>query len=153
MSVERILVAVDLRGATTEIVKASLALAAPLGAEIVLFTVVSVAAGVNPFAESAEGRTNEQVLDADAFVDLEPYVALIEREGVRVTRDIGHGEPSVGIASAIERHRPDLVVVGTHARTGLARLLLGSVAEAVLRSSPVPVMVVRSPATGLDPGE
>lgn len=153
MSVERILVAVDLRGATTEVVKAALELAGPLGAEIVLFTVVSAAPGVNPFGAAPDGRTNEQVLNHDAFDDLEPFVALVEREGVPVKRDIGHGEPSTGIARAVERHRPDLVVVGTHARRGLARLLLGSVAEEVLRTSPVPVLVVRSAATGIDPGE
>lgn len=153
MGMQRLLVAVDLRGATTEVVQAAISLAAPLNAQIVLFTVVSAAPGVNPFGHAPGGRSNEDVLNADAFTDLEPYVALIERAGVAVERDLGRGDPAQGIARAIERHTPDLVVVGTHARTGIARLVLGSVAEAVLRTSPVPVLVVRSPATGLDPGE
>ncbi len=40
----------------------------------------------------------------------------------------------------------DLIVMGTHGRTALARLLLGSVAEAVLRKAPCPVLTVRTPA-------
>jgi len=153
MALKRVLVAVDLRGATNEIVKGAVQVALPHGAEIVLFTVVSAAPGVNPFGEAADGRSNEAVLNADAFDDLEPFALVVERAGLSVRRDLGHGDPKQGIQLAIERHEPDLVVVGTHARTGLARLMLGSVAEFVLRVSPVPVLVVRSAATGLDPGE
>ena len=153
MALKRVLVAVDLRGATNEIVKAAVQIAQPHGAEMILFTVVSAGPGVNPFGEAPDGRTNEAVLNADAFDDLEPFALVVERAGLAVQRDLGHGDPRQGIQQAIERHQPDLVVVGTHARTGLARLVLGSVAEFVLRVSPVPVLVVRSAATGLDPGE
>ena len=52
------------------------------------------------------------------------------------------------IASVIEgeaRHwQADLIVIGTHGRSGLSRLLLGSVAEGVARSAPVPVLLVRA---------
>ena len=40
--------------------------------------------------------------------------------------------------------QPDLLVLGSHGRTGLARVFLGSVAEAVLRAAPVPVLVIRT---------
>jgi nucleotide-binding universal stress UspA family protein len=153
MSLKRALVAVDLRGATTEVVKAAIELVAPHGAEIVLFNVVSAAPGVNPFGEAPDGRTNEAILNTDAFTDLEPFALMVERAGVPVVRDLGHGDPVRAIMAAIGRHEPGLVVVGTHARSGVSRLLLGSVAESVLRVSPVPVLVVRSPATGIDPGE
>lgn len=56
------------------------------------------------------------------------------------------GDPVVEILEAIEKEKPDLVVVGSHGRTGLKRLLLGSVAEAVLRRSSCPVLTVRTPA-------
>jgi nucleotide-binding universal stress UspA family protein len=52
------------------------------------------------------------------------------------------GNPAPEIVDAIRAHGIDLVVMGTHGRHGLPRLLLGSVAEKVVRTSPVPVMTV-----------
>lgn len=51
--------------------------------------------------------------------------------------------PSEGIASYVDRHEVDLVVMGTHGRRGLQRLLIGSVTEEVLRTVPCPVLTVR----------
>lgn len=48
-----------------------------------------------------------------------------------------------GIFDYIRKHKIDLVVMGTHGRTGLMRLIMGSVAEIVVNHSPVPVMVAR----------
>lgn len=56
-------------------------------------------------------------------------------------------EPAAGIIAAAERSGADAIVLGSHGRTGLHRLFLGSVAEAVVRHSPIPVIVVRSAIT------
>jgi len=56
---------------------------------------------------------------------------------------IEHGNPYRGIRSYVEEHDIDLVVMGTHGRSGIERYLLGSVAEKTVRTSPVPVMTVR----------
>jgi len=53
------------------------------------------------------------------------------------------GRPGPAIVRYAEEHGVDQVVVGSHGRTGVARLLLGSVAETIVRRSPVPVTVVR----------
>jgi nucleotide-binding universal stress UspA family protein len=53
------------------------------------------------------------------------------------------GAPGAEILAAIEELHPDLVVMGTHGRKGLSRALLGSVAERVVRLSPVPVLTLR----------
>jgi nucleotide-binding universal stress UspA family protein len=53
------------------------------------------------------------------------------------------GDPADAILKTQKRERADLVVMGTHGRDGFARLLLGSVAEVVLRQSSCPVMTVR----------
>ncbi|WP_256290278.1 universal stress protein [Halobellus inordinatus] len=58
---------------------------------------------------------------------------------------IEYGSPYRGIRSYVEEHDIDLVVMGTHGRSGLERYLLGSVAEKTVRTSPVPVMTVRQP--------
>jgi nucleotide-binding universal stress UspA family protein len=146
-------VAIDLLGSSTEVVQAALALAVPLQAKVILLNVVRYPPGVNPFAEGPGGQRNDVVLDADAFNDLEPFVALLERSGVTVEKDLAHGDAASGILAAIERHQPGFLVMGTHARTGISRLLQGSVAESVLQRSPVPVLVVHARAAGLDPSE
>lgn len=53
------------------------------------------------------------------------------------------GIASVELIAAVEKHGADLVVIGTHGRTGVSHLLLGSVAERIVRTSPVPVLTVR----------
>jgi len=75
-------------------------------------------------------------------------VETIEEQATRasvsaVETAIDHGNPYRGIRSYVEEHDIDLVVMGTHGRSGLERYLLGSVAEKTVRTSPVPVMTVR----------
>jgi nucleotide-binding universal stress UspA family protein len=52
---------------------------------------------------------------------------------------------SKAIANEAQRWEADLIVMGTHGRIGIARLVLGSVAEGVLHNAPVPVLLVRGP--------
>ncbi len=56
------------------------------------------------------------------------------------------GEPAAAIVELAEKEDADLIVMGTHGRTGLARLLMGSVAEVVVRRAPCPVLTYRSQA-------
>ncbi len=65
---------------------------------------------------------------------------------VRCERMIVEGMPADEILAIASEKGSDLIVVGTHGRRGLRRWLLGSVAEAIMRRSPVPVVVVRSAA-------
>jgi nucleotide-binding universal stress UspA family protein len=64
---------------------------------------------------------------------------------VRVSHRLAEGEPADEILRLVEAVPCDLVVMGTHGKTGLARLLAGSVAEEVLRQARCPVMVVKAP--------
>jgi nucleotide-binding universal stress UspA family protein len=57
------------------------------------------------------------------------------------------GSPVTEILRFAERENVDLIVMGSHGRTGLSRLLMGSIAEGVMRKAPCPVLVVRQPAT------
>lgn len=59
--------------------------------------------------------------------------------------------PAAGIVELARREGVGLVILGTHGRTGLTRLLMGSVAEQVLRTSPVPVVLIRE-GMGPPPG-
>lgn len=55
------------------------------------------------------------------------------------------GDPAVAIARLAEEQQVDMIVMGTHGRTGLLRLLMGSVAEAVVRRAPCPVLTLKQP--------
>lgn len=69
---------------------------------------------------------------------------VIRDSGVlKVEEALAEGHPAEEIVKYTEEHGIDLIVMGTHGRRGLNRVLLGSVAEEVVRSSDVPVMTVR----------
>lgn len=98
-------------------------------------------------------------LDA-AYQEIEEWAASrleeksleVEHPEVRVERFQERGISAAPvILEHVEDHAIDLVVMGTHGRRGLRRMLLGSVAEEVLRSAPCPVLTVRPDADG--PGE
>jgi len=66
---------------------------------------------------------------------------------VRVESQVLEGDPVDMILRAAEETHSDVIVMGTHGRTGLSRLLLGSVAEAVIRKAPCPVLSVKPSPT------
>ncbi|MCX2818872.1 MAG: nucleotide-binding universal stress UspA family protein [Methanobacteriota archaeon] len=75
---------------------------------------------------------------------LRRFVNEAEEAGIEASSDYAKGDsPSRGIVEYADEHDVDHVVVGSHGRSGVTRVLLGSVAENVTRRSPVPVTVVR----------
>jgi nucleotide-binding universal stress UspA family protein len=64
---------------------------------------------------------------------------------LRVDAKFVEGDPADEILRLAREIKPELIVMGTHGRTGLARLLMGSVAEEVVRKSPYPVLTVKPP--------
>lgn len=77
----------------------------------------------------------------------------VPHENVRVERRLEEGDAVDGILRVAREVHADLVVMGTHGRTGLGRLLMGSVAEQVMRKAPCPVLTVKTPfpETALQP--
>jgi nucleotide-binding universal stress UspA family protein len=75
--------------------------------------------------------------------------AAVRKQGVKVLpvliEDIGLPVSEVIVGQA-KKLRADVIVLGTHGRRGISRLLMGSDAEGVVRMAPVPVLLVRSPA-------
>ena len=82
---------------------------------------------------------------ANAKAHLDDIAARLTKEGVSATPVVVFGNPIAEITRAIDTHKIDLIVMGTHGRTGLQHLLAGSVAERVVRSSSVPVLTIRHP--------
>jgi nucleotide-binding universal stress UspA family protein len=90
------------------------------------------------FMKDAGFEAEERLADA-----AEP----LRREGLDVTTVAREGFPPDIIAEEARKHGVDLVAMGTHGRTGLRHLLLGSTAERVIRGAPCPVLTVRAAAT------
>jgi nucleotide-binding universal stress UspA family protein len=76
----------------------------------------------------------------------ERLLALVSRchaEAIVVTSQVCAGPPAAAIVKAAADRAVDLIVLGTHGRQGVAHLMLGSVAEHVVRTAPCPVLTVR----------
>jgi len=96
---------------------------------------------LSTLARDEAGRQLDRLL-ADLDLDRDP----------RVRRRLEPGDPAhVIVKLAAEGY--ELIVMGTHGRHGLSHLLLGSVAEKVLRSAPCPVLVLREVPPRINPGE
>jgi nucleotide-binding universal stress UspA family protein len=89
-------------------------------------------------ATDALDAAADRVRDADVDVDVD------------VDTEIEVGRPANTIVGYAEDHDVDHVVMGSHGRSGVTRILLGSVAETVIRRSPVPVTVARDRQTAAD---
>ncbi len=81
--------------------------------------------------------------------DLEKLVAGFALEGEhRTHKYVAVGQPTLEICKYAKERGCDLIVMPTHGRTGLARLLIGSTAEQVIRHAPCPVLSLRFPTEG-----
>lgn len=134
----RMLVAVDLSPASDAVVDYAVRLAAQTGAALTAFHAYTA-------ADVAEAQ--QRGVYADQFVEsLRSDIAyLLKRAGADtrgVTIAIAMGQPVDEILRAAADAGADLIVMGTHGRSGLDRLLVGSVAEGVLRRAPCPVVVL-----------
>ena len=88
-----------------------------------------------PLPEDPRGRLEELLRLAHALAP-----------GLQADYRVEKGDAAPRIVGAAQETRCDLIVMGTHGRTGLGRVLMGSVAEQVLRTAPCPVVTVKAPA-------
>lgn len=84
----------------------------------------------------------EAEIEAAATAQLESLVADVG-DGVNVVRRVEHGHPFVETIRYAKENDIGLIVLGTHGRGAIAHMLLGSVAEKVVRKAPCPVLTVR----------
>jgi nucleotide-binding universal stress UspA family protein/predicted phosphoribosyltransferase len=86
-----------------------------------------------------ERATDEVLPELNTLADIAEHP---DREGVTITHGVTFGAPDALILEAIDTGGFDLVVMGTNGRQGIRAILVGSVAQKVVRSSPIPVMVL-----------
>jgi universal stress protein A len=90
-----------------------------------------------------EGLAVEGRLVAELSAQLTDIADEVNRGGVDCTSIVRVGHPASEIVDFARRENTDLIIMGTHGRTGLGHVLLGSVAERVVRQAPCSVLVVR----------
>ncbi len=143
-------------------------LARALDARLVLVCVAGAASALNQgftdedrraISQQYAGVTEEEhVLSTDpglvehaqrqvrAVAEAEHYlasmVARLAKEGMTTDAAVPYGDATQGILTEIDLHSADLVVMSTHSRSGLRRMIVGSVAQEVLARSVVPVLLV-----------
>lgn len=91
-------------------------------------------------------QTYDQITASEtrwARQEMERLVKKARAAGVKTTSTIVQGAPADRIVRVARAKHADVVVMGTHGRTGFSRFLLGSVASRVVATSPCPVMTVR----------
>lgn len=145
MKLRRILHASDFSPASRAAFSRAVAMAKADRAELLLAHVVSFPAPI-----LADGYISPQVYDdlvrssrATGQKQLDKLARKAKEAGARVRGLLLEGTPAEAINRAARSKRADMIVIGTHGRTGLARLLMGSVAERVVGGAPCPVLTVR----------
>jgi len=81
----------------------------------------------------------ERARDQKRLEEIRPTI-----ENIESTYAVGFGTPATAIVEYAEENDVDLIVIGTHGRTGLSRVVMGSVAEAVVRKATCPVLAIKS---------
>ena len=138
-SVRRILLATDLSPASEGATREALDLARDLRARLLIVSVI------DPTARTIPGSRVERI-DQQRAVRLDSAQAVVARgreEGVEASFLVWEGEPGPSIVEAAASEQVDMIVVGSHGRGAMGRLLIGSVSDHVVRHAPCPVLVVR----------
>jgi nucleotide-binding universal stress UspA family protein len=148
---KHILVPVDGSDASNRGVQEAIKLAKSAGAKLRLVHVIDELVGL---AGAAPGIYPVEViksLRASGRTILDRTIALVREHAIEPEEVLleSLGTPAANMIVAQAREWPaDLIVIGTHGRRGLRRLVLGSDAEMILRASPVPILAVRADREG-----
>lgn len=97
----------------------------------------------------SEGSTDRSTLDRQAKTIVKNVERMADTHGVAVETAILEGDPAESILDYADEIEADVIVSGTHGRSGVKRQLLGSVAERLVRHAKVPVMTVQLPETDI----
>jgi nucleotide-binding universal stress UspA family protein len=151
-SIKKILVPVDFSPFSEAALGYAGMLADKFGATLHLFHVWEAPAFLPPetIVGSAEtGQTLAALAHQQAFESIDAMARAAKDRGLEIAaREVAFGAPARTIVGHAEQNGHDLIVVGTHGRTGLMHVLLGSVAERVVRFARCPVLTVPGPSAG-----
>ncbi|MCK9227420.1 MAG: universal stress protein [Syntrophorhabdaceae bacterium] len=140
---KKILCPVDFSQFTQEVINYALDLAKKYGAELHLMHVVPNMTYFTPY-ESFLTPENLVAIEKNIQDEVErDFAKLLKGNGVPTKTVIRTGVPFVEIIDYAKSESIDLIVMGTHGRSAIENILIGNVAEKVVRKSPCPVMTIR----------
>jgi len=145
---KKILCPIDFSEPARAAMKAAAEVCLRFDAELTLFHAYQLPGYTLPEGSVVASPKMLQDLDDQAEAHLAEWRRLAEQMGVvRVVTAKAIGEPAVEIVARAQEDGSDLVVVGTHGRTGIRHALLGSVAERVVRRADCPVLSIHPGGT------
>lgn len=146
MTIQSILVPVDYSENSAAALSFAAGLAAKVGASVDVVHVWDRPTYVPEKMKVGHGDAARSLIDLireNAQAEMGEFMAKVELPaGVKVGTRLLSGNPAGAVLKELEHGEHQLLVVGTHGRTGLQHVLLGSVAEKLVRLSPVPVLTV-----------
>lgn len=143
---KHILIAVDESPISYAAVEQALTLAKDLNAIVTIMSVIAVDpfVGVDFYKVAPAVTDYFMKAEENAQLRLKDIEHLFIRDGIEVNTKIIRGvSPAEGIITIADEVSADLIVMGSHGRTGFKKMMLGSVAQNVLTRSPIPVLIVK----------
>jgi nucleotide-binding universal stress UspA family protein len=150
MNIRSILLPTDFSECARYAVPYAAQLARLVGARVVCLHVVEPvvpAVGWTPIAEPLPVADVGEQLEDSAARELPRFARCEEFEGLDVEDVIARGEAASEIVRVARERGADMIVISSHGRAGLGRILFGSTAESVVRHAPCPVLVVKPPSS------
>lgn len=152
MKIEKILVPVDFSSCAKAALARALLFAERFDAEVRVIHIWDTPHFIRPdlmvWMEGASGDRQSiwNMVRESAAKEMEAFLSdLSDEQRARITTKVDGGDVVELLLEEAEKGEYDLIVAGTHGRTGVAHLMLGSVAERVVRRAPCPVLTVREP--------
>ncbi len=145
--ITRILVPVDFSDCSLEAMEYTIQTARKFAASVTIIHVIEPASYGLDFTlvHSGDAQKTTDALEKR----LGEFTALLKGQGIPARHVLQSGAPGNAILDGARAAEADLIVMGTHGRRGFSHLVSGSVAEAVLRQAPCPVLTIKSPKFGL----
>jgi nucleotide-binding universal stress UspA family protein len=154
LQLRKILLPTDFSGCANYALPYAAAIARATGAEIICVHVVEPivpAVGYSGLAEPMPMADISEQLEDSAERELPELADCEELNGLEVEEAIVHGDAAAEIVRVAGEREVDLIVISSHGRTGLGRIIFGSTAEAVVRHASCPVLVVKPPPQEEEP--
>jgi nucleotide-binding universal stress UspA family protein len=145
MTVHHVLVPIDFSPYAEQALDYAIALAQKLQARVTLLHVIQppLVAGADMGVWPSPAFIDD--LETAITGDMEGYLARVTAAGLAGEIAVVHGVPFQEILDTAKARQVDLIIMGTHGRTGLTHVFLGSVVEKVVRLAPCPVLIARQP--------